>query len=86
MKNGLETDHLGNKYWYKDSLFHREDGPAVEWAGGEKWWCIDGGYHRLDGPAIEKPDGTKSWYINDKYIQCKDNEEFIRFVKLKEFW
>ena len=29
MKNGLIIDEYGNKYWYLNDQFHREDGPAV---------------------------------------------------------
>ena len=53
--------------WYnKDGQYHREDGPAVEWADGDKFWCINGQFHREDGPAIEYASGTKQWWINDQ--------------------
>ena len=57
----------GNKFYFSDkamTTFHREDGPAVEWAGGTKEWWINGNRHREDGPAIEYADGCKSWWIN----------------------
>lgn len=28
------------KFWYKDGLRHREDGPAVELASGSKFWYL----------------------------------------------
>ncbi len=31
----------GTKYWYKDGLWHREDGPAVEHSTGYKDWCLE---------------------------------------------
>jgi len=34
MKNGLEIDEYGNKFWYKNGKWHREDGPAVELNNG----------------------------------------------------
>jgi hypothetical protein len=61
----------GNKYYYKDkamSVFHREDGPAVEWLNGSKEWWLNGKRHREDGPAIEYSDGDKSWYLNGKKL------------------
>ena len=61
-----KTDANGNKYWYINGKWHREDGPAVEWANGNKCWYIRGKLHRKDGPAAECADGTKYWYINGK--------------------
>ena len=56
----------GNRFWRsKEGLYHREDGPAVEYANGGKQWFINGRLHRKDGPAIEYTNGSKSWYIND---------------------
>ncbi len=85
MKDGLEIDRQGNKYWYKNNAFHREDGPAIEYAGGTKSWLINGKYHRLDGPAVERPNGIKWWFINGERIHCETNEEFLRLVKLMSF-
>ena len=34
MKNGLEIDEYGTKYWYKDGKLHRDDGPAIEYING----------------------------------------------------
>ena len=30
MKNGLIIGKFGDKRWYKDDKYHREDGPAIE--------------------------------------------------------
>jgi hypothetical protein len=54
----------GTKYWYLNGKYHREDGPAIEWADGTKSWYLDDKRHREDGPAIEQADGTKFWYLN----------------------
>jgi hypothetical protein len=63
------TDSDGNKSWYNDQCqFHREDGPAIEYASGEKCWYIDDKLHREDGPAVELANGRKCWYINGKRI------------------
>ncbi len=52
------------KHWYKEGLWHREDGPAVEFSDGEKWWYKEGKRHRVDGPAVECFDGTKQWFLH----------------------
>jgi len=46
--------------------YHRDSGPAKEWADGSKSWWLNGKVHREDGPAIEHADGTKWWFINGK--------------------
>ena len=56
----------GTKYWIKEGLFHREDGPAIEHANGIKEWFKEGKLHREDEPAVEFPDGSKHWYKDDK--------------------
>jgi hypothetical protein len=68
LKNGghryLDPDE---EAWFnQDGKRHREDGPAIEWAGGHKEWYLNGKRHREDGPAIEWADGDKSWYLNSK--------------------
>jgi hypothetical protein len=53
------------KLWFNSEWrFHREDGPAVEYANGTKQWWVNGMRHREDGPAIEGADGYKEWYLN----------------------
>ena len=84
-KNGLITYSNGTKYWYKNGLSHRVDGPAVEDSNRTKHWFINGLRHREDGPAIEWIDGYKQWWLNGKYIACFSNEEFLRIVKMKAF-
>ena len=65
-KPECKTYPNGDKVWYLNGKFHREDGPAVEWANGHKVWCLNGKRHREDGPAIECASGDKEWYLNDK--------------------
>jgi hypothetical protein len=60
------TGKDGSKYWYLDGvLYHRTDGPAIEYANGDKSWWVTGKLHRIDGPAIDYADGRKSWYLNN---------------------
>ena len=63
----VTVDEKGTTRWYKDAkctILHRENGPAVEWAGGTKSWYQNGQLHRTDGPAIEHSIGTKEWFQN----------------------
>ena len=62
MKNGLEINKYGDKFWYRNRTFHRDDGPAAEYIDGSKWWYKNGIRHRNDGPAIEYVNGNKSYY------------------------
>ena len=32
----------GDKKWYLNGKLHREDGPAIEWAGGRRSWWLNG--------------------------------------------
>jgi len=81
-----KTDKCGNKCWIINDLFHREDGPAVEWIHGTKSWYFHGQRHRLDGPAIEYSDGDKRWYYYGKRIFCTTQEEFEKLINLKWLW
>ena len=56
----------GNKFWYLNGKFHREDGPAIELANGSKFWYLNDIRHREDGPAVEYANGSKLWYLNGK--------------------
>ena len=79
------TNSYGSKFWYLNDSLHREDGPACEWSDGYKEWYINGKLHREDGPAVEWADRTKYWYYHGKPINCKDNQEFLRMIKLMAF-
>ena len=57
----------GKTCYYKNGMFHREDGPAKEHIDGHKEWYKEGKLHRLDGPAIEHSDGSKFWWIDDHH-------------------
>jgi hypothetical protein len=51
-------------YWCLNELYHRENGPAVEYVNGTKEWYLNGKLHREDGPAIDDADGNKYWFLN----------------------
>ena len=75
----------GTKEWYINGLCHREDGPAIEYKDRAVYWFINGKLHREDGPAVEYPNGSKYWYYQGKHLSCKDNQEFLRMIKLMVF-
>jgi hypothetical protein len=51
----------GDRVFYRDGKFHREDGPALEFHNGAKEFYINGQAHREDGPAIEYPNWYREW-------------------------
>jgi len=32
----------GSRFWYKDGMYHREDGPAIDHVGGYRVWYLNG--------------------------------------------
>jgi len=79
-------DEDGDKYWYNDhDEYHREDGPAVEYADGTKEWRINGELHREDGPAIEYANGDKQWWINGNRHR-EDGPAIERANGSKQWW
>lgn len=73
MKDYNEIDSHGTKRWRNNNgQYHREDGPAIEWADGAKEWWVNDRRHRLDGPAYVGPGGSSAWWVNDTFIE-KDN-------------
>ena len=63
----IRIDKYGVKFYFSDremTIYHREDGPAIEYADGGKIWYRNGKCHREDGPACEYSDGDKSWWSN----------------------
>jgi hypothetical protein len=74
----------GYKAWYLNGKFHREDGPAIEYANGYKAWYLNGKRHREDGPAVEHAKGYKSWYLNDK--QHREDGPAIEYANGDKSW
>jgi len=79
-----ENYGAGDKHWYLNGKFHREDGPAIEWANGDKYWYLNGKLHREDGPAIEYADGDKQWYLNGTRLTEDKYDEAKMLKKLKQ--
>jgi len=65
------------KYWFKEGIIHREDGPAIEWVNGNKYWYKEGNCHRSDGPAIERLDKSKEWWVDGQLYLFIDIEVLI---------
>jgi hypothetical protein len=68
MKRTFAECYNGTKCWYLNNKYHREDGPAVEYADGSKVWWLNGKLHRVDGPAVEGANGSKGWWLNGNFI------------------
>ena len=67
----IHIDSRGAKRYFSDremTIYHREDGPAIEFANGYKAWYLNDNLHREDGPAYEGANGDKSWYLNGEYL------------------
>ena len=72
-------------YYNENDEFHREDGPAIEYADGSKTWIKNGLYHREDGPAIECANNYKTWCKNGKLH--REDGPAIEYVEGdKEYW
>lgn len=81
----LEIDKHGNKRWYLNGEYHREDGSAVEYVDGGKEWWINGNLHREDGPAVEWADGRKEWCVNGN-LHREDGPAVEYANGKKEWW
>ena len=64
----MKVNQNGTKRWSLHGKWHREDGPAIEFADGGKDWYLNGKLHREDGPAVEYPNGEKRWFLNDEEV------------------
>ena len=80
----VKVYNSGNKEWYINGKFHREDGPAVEYADGDKCWYINGERHREDGPAVECANGSKLWFLNGK--RHREDGPAIEYVDGDRYW
>ena len=86
MTSKMKLNKFGDKEWHnKNGQYHREDGPAIEYANGSKEWWVNGIRHREDGPAIEYTDGFGFWHYHGKWIECQSQEEFERIIQLIPF-
>ena len=52
----------GTRFWNLDYMYHRDNGPAIQWADGGCEWMVKGSYHKSDGPAVEYVSGVRQWW------------------------
>ena len=78
----VTVDEYKTVRWYLNDKFHREDGPAMEFADGSKAWYKNGERHREDGPAMEFADGSKYWYLDGRVMS--EEEHAKRTAKTQE--
>lgn len=61
-KDGLihtDDDHpsichsTGSKFWHKNGVLHRDNGPAIMRVSGTREWWVNGQLHRKNKPAVE---------------------------------
>jgi len=78
----MYISEYGSKF-YKNSkgLYHKLDGPAIEWSNGDKYWFKEGKHHRIDGPAWEYFSGYKYWYILGKSLEEKEFNSWISRIQ-----
>ena len=74
-----EVNEWGDKWWLLNGEYHREDGPAIEWASGTKKWFLNGNLHREDGPAVEWTDGDKGWWLQDEEVHPEQIVDYHLF-------
>jgi hypothetical protein len=85
MKEEVTKTIFANRTEYRNSKgqLHREDGPAIEYNGGNKVWYKNDQINREDGPAAEWVEGTKCWYRDSKRhredgpaVECANGNKF----------
>ena len=74
----------GDRKWFLNGEYHREDGPAIEIVNGSKYWYLNNKLHREDGPAIERSSGTKEWFLNGKFH--REDGPACEYASGNKFW
>jgi hypothetical protein len=80
----IKTDQHRTKYYYWNSLLHREDGPAIERVNGNNEWYLHGYRHRKDGPAFISGKIQKYW-LNGK-LHREDGPAVIYYEEFTEWY
>jgi hypothetical protein len=70
-------------YYNSKRLWHRTDGPAVEYANGSNAWLLYGKHHRLDGPSCVWRDGHNYWHINNRLYTKTEHNRLVLFSILE---
>ena len=78
----FHPDGTLDKIWRnEEGQYHREDGPAYEYADGVKFWFKNGRLHREDGPALVWGNGKHEYFMNDKKYTKEEYWEKMRGKK-----
>ena len=85
---GIAENLDGDKHWYLNGKYHRENGPECVCVDGNKYWFLNGKLHREDGPATEYVSGDKYWYLDGKLhrIDGPACEYVVNEYKIIEYW
>ena len=78
------VDGFGDKCYFEDSIYPSLNNNKIINNTYSVLW-LTGVRHREDGPAIEYANGNKEWYLHGKQIHCKDNQEFLKIIKMIAF-
>ena len=76
MREKVYTNSVGD--------YHRDDGPAVEYANGDKEWWVNGRVHRIDGPAVEYANGDQEWWLNG--LRHREDGPAIDYIGGSKYW
>jgi hypothetical protein len=69
-------------YYYLNKVFHRTNGPAIEYNNGDKCWYVYGDRHNDKGPATIHKTGWTFWFLNDN-LQTLSNSTPTWFLNDK---
>tara|TARA_R110000868_G_scaffold173774_1_gene410137 strand:- start:427 stop:714 length:288 start_codon:yes stop_codon:yes gene_type:complete len=82
MPFGCRLSNIKPTLYISKNIMHDE---VIKSVTGTSHYYYNDLPHRVDGPAVECSDGYKTWHYHGKRINCKDNQEFLRIVKLMAF-
>ena len=68
--------------WYKNGIYHREDGPAITHKR-TKIWFYEGQLHNLHGPAVISAGGPREYWIYGQKYSPKEYQKEIKRRKRK---
>ncbi len=81
----IKTKYEDSYFWIVNGNYHREDGPAKEWADGDREWYLNGEQHRKDGPAGIYDYGDQVWCLNG--VKHRDDGPAVIYTDgTKEWW
>jgi hypothetical protein len=76
-------------YYYADpakTIYHRDDGPAIEYVDGSYSWYRNGSLHRMNGPAYKNSIGDLFWFRNGHKHNALGPAVILHNGDRKEWW